>query len=166
MKGFVYEPLCKACTAKEPDGTSLRDWLDFRKNHGAATTTIVGEASLRGVELTQPNLDRHFRNHSPWILQKKMEIIAAKTQNSLERSRQENREVDTELQNLVNIGGDRVDTGDIIVDKDLYMFAIDRKLKSTEPVSIKNLVMNFGEALTRRKKKRILDGEVLSNESS
>jgi hypothetical protein len=59
----------------------------------------------------------------------------------------------------VDIGAERIDNGEMIVSEDLYKFALDKKTRDPSPVSIQNLVMNFGEALVEsHKKNRIIEG--------
>lgn len=149
--GYVVGSQCATCNAKDRNGQPLRDWIDTKKDSGMSTTKIVLLAREEGVYVSQPNMDKHFNKHSPWLKDKKHELAKAKLAAIQRVDEMINRNAEEELQKLVNIGGQRVDDGEIIVDKDLYMFALDRQTRSKQPFSIQNLVMNFGQALTEKK---------------
>jgi hypothetical protein len=157
---YFASAICKVCKATDKAGEGLRDLLDFKKEQGTATRSIVDFVKDKyGLDMTQQNMDRHFRLHSPWIAEKTRDLRMAKMTNYLSRETVAHREAEEEIQKLVDIGGERVDKGDMPVDKDLYMFALDRQTRDRSPVSIQNLVMNFGEALINSKR-RVIDGEV------
>ena len=159
LKGFVHSETCKACNAVDPTGTPMREFIDKKKEEGTSTPKLINTLAMMGVRLRQPALDRHFRNHSPFTRDNRLQSMES-TKKQLDIQRENHRSVEEELQKLVDIGGDKIDDGSIIVDKDLYMFAIDRKLKDGTPVSIQNLVMNFGDALAESHGKgRVLEGE-------
>ena len=166
--GYFISTGCKACNAKDRAGNPLRDWMDNKKDEGVSTRQILEHVKKEGVSLTQPNLDRHFKLHSPWIHIKKREIERARASNIISRASLEHRMAEEEIQRLVDIGGDRVDSGEMKVDKDLYMFALDRKTKHAEPISIHNLVMNFGDALieSHKKDRKIFKGEIVTKDES
>ena len=142
LKGFVHSETCKGCNAVDPTGTLMREFIDKKKEEGTSTPKLINTLAMMGVRLQQPALDRHFRNHSPFTRDNRLRALET-TKKGLDIQRENHRNVEEELQKLVDIGGDRVDEGSIIVDKDLYMFAIDRKLKDGTPVSIQNLLINF-----------------------
>jgi hypothetical protein len=160
--GYYVSRKCAACIAVDKAGNPLRDWLDHEKDKGATTNEVIKKVFKQGVILHQPNLDTHFRVHSPWIRTKKRNLATAKINNAISRETLKHREAEEEIQKLVNVGGDRVDKGEIPVDKELYMFALDRKTRNPTPVSIQNLVMNFGDALVEsHKKKKVIEGETV-----
>ncbi len=160
--GMVVSTKCSTCTAKDRDGNPLRDLIDHKKSLGAPTTRIEQDLKADGVYITQPRIDRHFKLHSPWIFTKKKLAREARIQNLVEANKVMHRDAEEEIQKLVDIGGQRVDEGAITVDKDLYMFALNKKTSNDTPVSIQNLVMNFGDALMDKYKdsRQIVEGEV------
>lgn len=161
--GIVVSTKCSTCTAKDRDGNPLRDLIDHKKSTGVATTKIAEALKSDGVFITQPRIDRHFKLHSPWIFTKKKLAKEAKVSNMVEASKAMNRDAEEEIQKLINLGGDRIDAGEITVDKELYMFALNKKTNNDTPVSIQNLVMNFGDALQDKYKNpsQIIEGETL-----
>ena len=164
--GFYVSTNCKGCISKDVNGTKLRDWIDEQKVNGLPTPKIVEGLRKKGVHVTQPNLDRHFRNHSVWI-KKEREIVSDKSRLIIARQQGENREAQEEIQKLINVGGDRIDAGEIMVDKELYMFALNKQTMTPENVSIENLVMNFGDALieSHKSNRQIFKGEVKTVET-
>ena len=156
---------CTGCNALDKGGNPLRDFFDLRKDQDVPTKDIVAEGAEKfGFVISQQNLDRHFRLHSPWLKEKKSLMRTAKYTNAIQRGVVEHRAAEEEVQKLIDVGGDRIDKGEIPVDKDLYMFAIDRRIKNVTPISIDNLVMNFGTVLAEQHKKERYkyEGEVLN----
>src|SRR3990167_5769464 len=152
---YFVEMKCKACTASTKDGDSLRDLIDNKKAEGVSTPALIKEMQeTYGLTFNQSNLDGHFKRHSRWILGQKKEIQEARAKNFLDRRKLRHRTAEEEIQKLIDVGGERIDAGEITVDKDLYMFALDRKMRKEEPISIQNLVMNFGDALEEAHQKR------------
>ena len=157
--GLFISPKCKLCNSVDRVGNPLRDIMDQMKSQGKATRAIVTFLRKEGVFANQSLIDRHFRLHSPWIEDRKRDVQIAKVNNALSRDAVEHRNADEELQKLVDMGAARIDNGEILVDKELYMFALDRKKSDTGPISIQNLWMNFGDALIEsHKKNRVIEG--------
>lgn len=141
--------------AKDRAGNPLRDWMDNEKDSGASTISIQKYLAKEGYLVGQPNLDRHFRDHSPWLNEKKKELNLAKVKSVLARKELLHRNADEELQKLIDLGAERIDSGDMPVDKELFMFALGQKVKNPT-VSVQSLVMNFGDALVEGQRERKL----------
>jgi len=166
--GYFVNTKCKVCTAVDRGGNTLRDLIDLRRDQGKGQYEIIKEMAKESFLVSQTTLSKHYREHSPWIEGKKREIISAKINNQLTRTKIEHREAEEEIQRLIDLGAYRIDHGEILVDKDLYMFALDRKTRRDTPISIDNLVMNLGQALVdSHKTKKVLEGKevIQKNES-
>ena len=158
--GHFVSKICKVCTARDRHGNPLRDLIDKMSADGKSVRLIMVDLAKENLNISLPTYHRHLKLHSPWIRRRETAISSAKLNNALAMSQLEHRDAEAELQKLVDLGGNRVDKGEIQVDKDLYMFGLDRLTKHTTPVSIENLIMNFGQALAESKRE-VMDGEVL-----
>ena len=158
--GYFVSKACKICTSKDKAGNPLRDLIDHTKDEGTSTRIIRNQFNKDSIDASHSTYDFHFRRHSPWLIRKERAFRDAKINNALSRAVVEHRNAEDELQKLVDVGGERIDNGEIKVDKDLYMFGLDRMTKFSSPVSIENLIMNFGNALAASKRPKIIDGEV------
>ena len=160
--GYITSRNCGICTATDQQGNNLRDLIDHKRSQGATQQLIINDLKEDGVETTQTVLSHHFRKHSPWISEKERLLRESNTYNELESMRVMHRNAEDEIQKLVDIGGKKVDAGDIPVDKELYMFALNKKTQNNVPLSIENLIMNFGDALVEKgtKVRQIIEGEV------
>lgn len=150
--GFFVSDICKGCTARDRAGNNLREITDMKRDSGESIDTIRLWLEEQGWLVSQQNLNKHFNSHSPYINKKHGRIISARKESQIKAQIYKQRNAEEELQKLVNIGADRVDKGEILVDKELYMFALDRKTKTAQPMTIQNLIMNFGESLVESKR--------------
>lgn len=164
--GYFVSNACKICQAKDREGNPLRDLIDHRRSQGVSQTQLVKELAAEGVLTGQPNIAQHFKKHSPWLLEKQRQLQMAKTQNEIESQRVMHRSAEDELQKLVDLGGDRIDAGEMVVDKEMYLFALNKKTTNNTPISIQNLVMQFGDSLIEKYQKpsQIIEGQVREKE--
>lgn len=145
--GYLTSERCTTCMARDRSGNPLRDLIDSKKDQGWTDVKIVTELLDDGFKVSAKNLYMHFKKHSPWLLEKKRQLRRAKAMNMTAALETMHRNAEEEIQRLIDVGGQRIDDGELLVDKELYMFALNKKTQSQTPMSIQNLVMNFGDAL-------------------
>lgn len=145
--GYITSDRCTLCNAHDRNGNPLRDLIDSKKDQGWTDVKIAMELLDDGIKIAPKNVFMHFKKHSPWLLEKKRQLRRAKAMNLTNAAETMHRNAEEEIQRLIDMGGQRIDDGELLVDKELFMFALRSKTENKTPMSIQNLVMNFGDAL-------------------
>ena len=169
-KAVIVARQCVSCNAKDVNGEVLRDKIDSLKATGEPTRKIVDFLRGNGVKISQPNLDRHLRLHSPWVVVGK-EVKARETAlTEIKKLEVRGAYAEEAIQKIVDAGTSMVDNWiegkDSIkmpVSENMYLKALDLQTKTADRAPIRDLVMVFGEALVEghKKDRKIEDGEVV-----
>lgn len=167
--GYFHSSDCSLCNAQDKAGNNLRDLIDLRKDEGLSTARICEELKDDGLFFKVGTVDKHFRLHSPFLKAKKDQLKLARHTNKMSISQVVHRNAEEEIQKIVDLGAERIDSGELLVDKEMYMFALDRKSRNNAPLSIQNLVMNFGDALAEKlyeDRQPVMEGRLLDGDAS
>lgn len=65
--GYVHQPLCKICSARDMEGNPLRDEIDGMLIQGATAREVSDYCKRKGVSIAEHNVYRHKKLHSPYI---------------------------------------------------------------------------------------------------
>lgn len=155
----INHPECPVCTAKDNTATPVRVYIDkYLINHSiGATVRMMGEMGIR----VGPNvLKTHMNKHSPYILEFKANLSRSLDEAIEAGISKVSEDIvwdpDDVLQTIINIGGQRIKTGDMSVDSKLLMGALKEQGTRKKNTAISILI---DELEAKRFPKRI-EGEV------
>jgi len=169
-KSIVVSKQCTSCTAKDINGELLRDKIDSLKATGEPTRKVVDFLLSNGTKISQPNLDRHFRLHSPWVIVGKEVRSREKALVEVKKLELKKAYADEAIQKIIDAGSTMLenwiegkDGVKMPVSENMYLKALDAQLRSNSRIAAVDLVQAFGEALSESHKKDrdIKDGEVI-----
>lgn len=173
---FVVAKACKTCMAKdEKNKVYLRETVDMMIASGVPFSETAKWLGTRfGITILPDALSRHIRDHSPYVKR-----VDSKALNSMQREtktlpaavRQADiavfRDVPTDtyqaLQDVVNIGAEKVRSGEIVVDDNLYIKALQTQSKMKQGIGYEKVIKAMQKA---RFESTVDKGEVLQGDSN
>lgn len=123
---FSIDPECAICIAQE-DGKPIRAEIDkYLVSHYKDTRECMHYLKERGVVITKALFRVHMRKHSPYIEESFKEVQRVAEKTALEKIDKLEEYVDADelIQDIITIGGHKIQTGEMEVDSKLLVAAL------------------------------------------
>lgn len=161
---YINHPECPICMAEE-NGKSLRPEIDrFLVSHS------VNEAPAYlldlGINLTPTRIKTHINKHSAYIMEAKAAIQKAAESHALSRidKLEEFMDADEVIQDIITIGGRKLQTGEMEVDSKLLLGALKEQGLRKKVGTIRELMEDLDKQ--RFKQIPVIEGEADGEENA
>ena len=147
---------CPVCTAIDPKtGKEIRAEIE-EAAIGGSTRMAKRLTDKYGLHMARETIARHLKTHAPYIQEARTNALemVGKSRGLINAAHHEAEDV---LQDIINIGGDMLNTGEMPVTERLLMGAIKEQGERKKTGSIKDLLSSLS-------KSRFIDGEIVEDE--
>jgi len=156
---FISNPECLICQAYE-DGKNIRTLIDkyIVSNSIAKTRVFLSE---KGIYVGEVAIESHIKRHSAFIKEIKKAILESAKKVSLAKLdslEDEFIEAEDVLTDIINIGGNKIRSGEMAVDRVLLLGALKEQGTRKQQGRLRDLLDELDS-------KRFIEGEVVDDEN-
>ncbi len=161
---FSSDPECLICIASE-NGKPIRPEIDrFFVSHYRDTEACMNYLREKGIYTTKALFKRHMNKHSSFIesARKEVERVAEKTALDKFDKLEEYVDADELIQDIITIGGHKIQTGEMDVDSKLLVAALKEQGARKKSGTLRDLL---GE-LDKQRFIPLIEGEIIEEITS